>query len=65
MTKKARPLPGQEYESPKLLPPVENVIQELPPTSTEPLTVPNEPTGNSADPAPPVEQPVEEAANGV
>src|SRR5215210_4372561 len=43
VTKKARPLPGQEYESPKPLPPVENVVQELPPASTEPLTVPDEP----------------------
>ncbi len=38
--KKARPLPGEEYESAKPLPPVENVVQELPPASTEPLTVP-------------------------
>src|SRR6476620_4679313 len=28
--KKPRPLPGEEYESPKALPPVENVVQELP-----------------------------------
>ncbi len=65
VTKKARPLPGQEYESPKPLPPVENVIQGLPPASTEPLTVPNEPIGNNADTAPPVEKPVDEPANGV
>src|SRR5215212_9706712 len=36
VAKKTRPLPGQEYESPKPLPPVENVVQELPPPSTEP-----------------------------
>jgi monofunctional biosynthetic peptidoglycan transglycosylase len=65
VTKKARPLPGQEYESPKALPLVENVVQELPPASTEPLAVPNEPTVNNAEPTPPVELPVEEPANGV
>ena len=27
VTKKARPLPGEEYESPKPLPPVENVVR--------------------------------------
>jgi monofunctional biosynthetic peptidoglycan transglycosylase len=37
VAKKPRPLPGEEYESTKPLPPVENVVKELPPTSTEPL----------------------------
>ena len=37
VAKKPRPLPGEEYESTKPLPPVENVVNELPPTSTEPL----------------------------
>jgi monofunctional biosynthetic peptidoglycan transglycosylase len=36
VAKKSRPLPGEEYESPKVLPPVENAVQELPPASTEP-----------------------------
>src|SRR3982751_5818735 len=36
VTKAPRPLPGEEYESPKPLPPVENVVSELPPASTEP-----------------------------
>ncbi|HEY6049286.1 MAG TPA: hypothetical protein VIV07_09615, partial [Sphingomicrobium sp.] len=49
---KPRPLPGEEYESPKPLPPVENVVQELPPASTEPLVV-NEPQpANTAEPPP-------------
>ena len=65
VTKKARPLPGQEYESLKALPPVENVVQELPPPSAESLAVPNEPAVNTAEPAPTVEQPVVEPANGV
>jgi monofunctional biosynthetic peptidoglycan transglycosylase len=47
ITKKARPLPGEEYESPKALPPLENVVQELPPASTDPLNVPQ------PQPAPP------------
>src|SRR5215212_3984497 len=67
VTKKARPLPGQEYESPKPLPPVENVVQELPPPSTEPLTVPEpapEQLPSTNETAPPPEQP-QEPANGV
>src|SRR5690349_14341662 len=59
VAKKSRPLPGEEYESPKVLPPVENAVQELPPASTEPLTVPEPqgpaPTENDAAPA--AEQP--------
>jgi monofunctional biosynthetic peptidoglycan transglycosylase len=57
VAKKPRPLPGQEYESPKPLPPVENVVRELPPAQTEPLTVPQEQTLNSTEQAPPSEQP--------
>ena len=37
VAKKPRPLPGEEYESTKPLPPVENVVKELPPASIEPL----------------------------
>src|SRR3982751_4365974 len=51
VTKKPRPLPGEEYESPKPLPPVENAAQELPPASTEPLTVPEQVPANTAEPA--------------
>jgi monofunctional glycosyltransferase len=71
VTRKARPLPGEEYESAKPLPPVENVIQELPPASTEPLTVPEpgpvEPAANEAaspQPQPTVPPPPEEPGNG-
>jgi monofunctional biosynthetic peptidoglycan transglycosylase len=67
VAKQPRPLPGEEYESPKPLPPVEDVVQELPPASAEPLTVPEEqpaPTQNQTEPPPPTAQPLE-PANGV
>jgi len=67
VSKAPRPLPGEEYESAKALPPVENVVQELPPASAEPLIV-NEPTPaepqNPVQAPPPSEQP-QEPANGV
>ena len=51
-----RPLPGEEYETAKPLAPVENVVSELPPASTEPLEVsepePAEPQ-NEVQTAPP------------
>jgi monofunctional biosynthetic peptidoglycan transglycosylase len=60
VAKKARPLPGEEYETAKPLPPVENTIEGLPSTSTEPLVV-NEPAQaeptNEVGPPPPVEIP--------
>jgi monofunctional biosynthetic peptidoglycan transglycosylase len=43
VSKAPRPLPGEEYETAKPLPPVENAVEELPPASTEPLTAPEEP----------------------
>jgi len=46
VTAKPRPLPGEEYESAKPLPPLENVVSELPPDATEP------PEGNAIEPAP-------------
>jgi monofunctional biosynthetic peptidoglycan transglycosylase len=67
VAKAPRPLPGEEYESPKALPPVENAVQELPPASTAPLNVPEpepSPSQNSTQAAPPPEQP-QEPANGV
>ena len=65
VAKKTRPLPGEEYESPKALPPVENLVQELPPASTEPLSAPEQPQPqNTPDTAPVPEQP-QEPANGV
>jgi monofunctional biosynthetic peptidoglycan transglycosylase len=67
VAKKARPLPGEEYENPKPLPPLENAVQELPPASTEPLTPP-EPQPrqpeNSNEAAPPPAPP-QEPQNGV
>ena len=67
VSKKARPLPGEEYETSKPLPPVEDVIEELPPATTEPLLVneatPAEPA-NTIEPLPPPEEP-QEPANGV
>jgi monofunctional biosynthetic peptidoglycan transglycosylase len=67
VTKKPRPLPGEEYENPKALPPLENVVQELPPASAEPLPIPEQqpaspPNTNEAAPRPP---PPQESANGV
>jgi monofunctional biosynthetic peptidoglycan transglycosylase len=61
VSKAPRPQPGEEYESSKALPPLENVVQQLPPTSTEPLE-PAEPQASppeSNEAAPPAEQPPE------
>jgi monofunctional biosynthetic peptidoglycan transglycosylase len=35
VSKAPRPQPGEEYENPRALPPVENAVSELPPASTE------------------------------
>ena len=56
VAKKPRPLPGEEYESTKPLPPVENVVKELPPTSTEPLG-PQPETAPANESTPASEQP--------
>jgi monofunctional biosynthetic peptidoglycan transglycosylase len=68
VAKKPRPLPGEEYESAKPLPPAENAVQELPPASTEPLSEPEPqpaPEQNTiAVPPLPAEQP-KEPGNGV
>jgi monofunctional glycosyltransferase len=63
VAKKPRPLPGEEYESRKPLPPVENVVQELPPASAAPLAEPEPAPSNTVEAPPPTEQP-EEPANG-
>ena len=64
VTKKPRPLPGEEYESPRALPPVENVVQELPP-STEPLNAPEpQPAQNQTEAAPPPDQ-AQDSPNGI
>ena len=68
VAKKPRPLPGEEYENPKALPPVENAVQALPSPSTEPLTVPEPPPAqapNNNEAAPPPAPPAQEPQNGV
>lgn len=61
VSKAPRPQPGEEYESPKALPPLENVVQQLPPASTEPLepAEPEAPAPQTNEAAPPPEQPPE------
>ena len=59
VAKEARPVPGEEFESAKPLPPLENELSELPPASTQPLNTP-EPaprTMNQTAAAPPPQQP--------
>ena len=66
VAKKPRPLPGEEYENPKALPPLENAVRELPSATSEPLTVPGPPpTSQNATEAPPPQQQPQESANGV
>jgi monofunctional biosynthetic peptidoglycan transglycosylase len=66
VARKPRPLPGEEYESAKPLPPIENAV-EVPPDATEPVNT-AEPTpltpANTTESPPPAEQP-QEPANGV
>jgi len=66
VARKPRPLPGEEYESAKPLPPIENAV-EVPPDATAPVNA-AEPApatpANTAEPPPPAEQP-QEPANGV
>jgi monofunctional biosynthetic peptidoglycan transglycosylase len=52
VTKQARPEPGEEYESPKPLPPVENVGSEAPPAALEPAEPqPAAPVTNQSSPS--------------
>ena len=58
VTKAPRPLPGEEYETTKPLPPVEDVVEELPAASDQPLI--EEPAASEAPAnavAPPAETP--------
>ena len=66
-TKQTGPLPGEEYESPKALPPLENVVNELPRASTEPLTPPEPQSAPAQNDVAPPQQPDEpqETTNGV
>ena len=68
-----RQLPGEEYETSRPLPPLEEVVQELPAASDEPL-LPEDPqnVGNFEEPPPatdapagPPPPPAEEPANGL
>jgi monofunctional biosynthetic peptidoglycan transglycosylase len=63
VAKKPRPEPGEEFESARPLPPLENAV-EVPPEATEPVNttepIPVTPT-NTAEPPPQTEQPQEPA----
>jgi monofunctional biosynthetic peptidoglycan transglycosylase len=52
VAKKPRPLPGEEYESAKPLPPVENAIEEPSPDLAEPAGSEPAPTSTVNEPAP-------------
>ncbi len=54
-----RDLPGEEYESARPLPPLEEVVQELPPVANEPLAADPVNVANSAEPAPAADTPIE------
>jgi monofunctional biosynthetic peptidoglycan transglycosylase len=66
VAKKPRPEPGEEFESAKPLPPIENAV-EVPPEATEPVNA-AEPApatpANTTEPPPPAEQQPTEPANG-
>jgi monofunctional biosynthetic peptidoglycan transglycosylase len=57
VTKKVRPLPGEEYETAKPLPPLENVVNELPPAATEPPLANEQAPVNANEVAPPEQTP--------
>jgi len=61
VTAKPRPLPGEEYETAKPLPPLENVVSNLPVDATEPPEVNAPAPINATESAPPTEQPAEPA----
>ena len=66
VTKQSRPLPGEEYETTKPLPPVENAVQEIAPASAEPMNVPEPaPSGQQNTVATPPPEQQNEPANGV
>jgi monofunctional biosynthetic peptidoglycan transglycosylase len=68
VAKKARPLPGEEYESAKPLPSVESAVDELSPASVEPTGSEPAPISTVNEPAPepsPAAQPPPPPTNGV
>ena len=52
VTKKARPEPGEEFETSQPLPPLENAVSELPPATSEPEANEPVPTGQRTRPSP-------------
>jgi monofunctional glycosyltransferase len=56
VSKKVRPLPGEEYESPKALPPVENAVSEAAAPSNAPEPAPATPA-NQTESTPPSQRP--------
>jgi monofunctional biosynthetic peptidoglycan transglycosylase len=65
VAKKPRPLPGEEYESAKALPPVENAIEEPSPGSAEPAGTEPPSTSITNEPAPEPSPAAEPPVNGV
>jgi monofunctional biosynthetic peptidoglycan transglycosylase len=63
VTKQARPLPGEEYETAKPLPPLENSVNETPPDATETpeINAPASAPANATETTQPSEQPPEPA----
>jgi len=61
VTAKPRPLPGEEYETTKPLPPLENVVSNVPADATEPAETNAPAPINATEAAPPPEQPAEPA----
>ena len=58
VVKKMRPIPGEEFESSKLLPPAGNAVQEPPPDSTEPAAQPEQtPASTTSAPEQPQQSP--------
>ena len=61
VTAKPRPLPGEEYETTKPLPPLENAVSNVPADATEPAETNAPAPINATEAAPPPEQPAEPA----
>ena len=61
VTAKPRPLPGEEYETTKPLPLLENVVSNVPAEATEPAETNAPAPINATEAAPPPEQPAEPA----
>ena len=64
VAKKPRPLPGEEYESPRAVP-VQNALEEAPPESAEPQTTPEAPPPEPQNVVPSAPSGSEEPGNGI